>query len=149
MGPGIANVTATSRMNPKMTDTTTDMTMPMAADRDAFLVSSLMCAEASYPVMVYCAMRSPIPNTTQNIGFEKLEPWKPEKFSVSVNTKLTDLWCSGTMMSATTMTSTPPMCHQAEMLLIIGRSRGPKVLITPCSATITVYVRKTCSFESE
>src|ERR1700693_2555212 len=46
-GPGIANVTATSRMNPKMTDTTTDMTMPMAAEREALRVSSLMCAEAS------------------------------------------------------------------------------------------------------
>src|SRR6185312_10848162 len=40
-GPGIANVTATSRMNPKMTDTTTDMTMPIAADREALRVSSL------------------------------------------------------------------------------------------------------------
>jgi len=34
-------------MNPNTTDTTTDMTMPMAAERDAFCVSSLMCAEAS------------------------------------------------------------------------------------------------------
>ena len=86
-GPGIANVTATSRMNPKITDTTTDMTMPIAAERDAFLVSSLMWAEASYPVIVYWAISNPMPNTTQNIGFEKLVPWKPEKFSVSVNTK--------------------------------------------------------------
>src|SRR5712691_7925043 len=39
--PGIANVTATSRMNPKITDTTTDITMPMAAEREAFCVSSL------------------------------------------------------------------------------------------------------------
>jgi hypothetical protein len=46
-GPGIANVTATSRMNPKMTETTTDMTMPIAAVREAFRVSSLMWAEAS------------------------------------------------------------------------------------------------------
>ena len=45
--PGIANVTATSRMNPKMTDTTTDITMPIAADREAFCVSSLRWAEAS------------------------------------------------------------------------------------------------------
>ena len=71
-GPGIANVTATRRMNPKMTDTTTDMTMPIAADREAFLVSSLMWAEASYPVIVYWAIRSPIPNTTQNIGLLQL-----------------------------------------------------------------------------
>ena len=44
---GTANVTATSRTNPKNTDATTDMTIPMAADRDACRVSSLMCAEAS------------------------------------------------------------------------------------------------------
>ena len=29
-------------------------------------VSSAMCAEASKPVMVYCAISSPIPNTYQN-----------------------------------------------------------------------------------
>src|SRR3954453_9081126 len=44
---GIANVTATSRMKPKITDITTDMTTPIAAERDALRVSSLMCADAS------------------------------------------------------------------------------------------------------
>src|SRR3954453_5460803 len=44
---GIANVTATSRMNPKITDMTTDMTTPSAAARDALRVSSLMWADAS------------------------------------------------------------------------------------------------------
>jgi hypothetical protein len=34
-------------MKPKITEATTDMTMPRAAARDAALVSSLMCAEAS------------------------------------------------------------------------------------------------------
>src|SRR3954470_22282584 len=42
-----AKVMATSRMKPKTTDTTTDMIMPMAAVREAWRVSSLMCAEAS------------------------------------------------------------------------------------------------------
>src|SRR5689334_22517304 len=121
--PGMANVTATSRMNPKITDTTTDITMPMAADREAFRVSSLMWAEASYPVIVYWAIRSPIPHTTQNIGFEKLWPWNPEKFSVSVNTNESDLWWSGTMISTRTTRTTPPMCHHAEMLLIWARRR--------------------------
>src|SRR3977135_1178566 len=44
---GIANVTATSSAKPKITDMTTDITMPQAAARGAPLVSSLMCAEAS------------------------------------------------------------------------------------------------------
>src|SRR4029077_8102487 len=44
---GITNVTATSRMKPKITETTTDITMPHAAPSDALRVSSLMCADAS------------------------------------------------------------------------------------------------------
>src|SRR6266480_2767239 len=44
---GITNVTATSRMNPNTTETTTDMTIPHAAPIDAARVSSLMCADAS------------------------------------------------------------------------------------------------------
>ena len=44
---GITNVTATSRMKPKMTETTTDITMPHAAPSEALRVSSLMCADAS------------------------------------------------------------------------------------------------------
>jgi hypothetical protein len=42
--------------------------------------------------MVYWAIRRPRPQTNQNTGFENPCPWKPEKFSVSVNTKLSDLW---------------------------------------------------------
>ena len=44
---GIANVTATSRMKPKIAETTTDMYIPTAAIRDAWWVSSAMWAEAS------------------------------------------------------------------------------------------------------
>src|SRR5258706_7463342 len=44
---GIANVTATRSAKPKITETTTDITMPQAAARDALRVSSLMCADAS------------------------------------------------------------------------------------------------------
>ncbi len=47
LSSGTTKVTATSRMNPKITDTTTDMTIPHAAPSDAFRVSSLMCADAS------------------------------------------------------------------------------------------------------
>ena len=66
---GIASVTATSRMKPKNTDTTTAMYMPTAAARDAsFKFSSAMCADASKPVIVYCAIARPVRNTYQNIG---------------------------------------------------------------------------------
>src|SRR6478672_5778546 len=44
---GITNVTDTSRMKPKTTETTTDITIPHAAPSEALRVSSLMCADAS------------------------------------------------------------------------------------------------------
>ena len=44
---GIANVTASSRTKPAITETITAQTMPKAADRDALCVSSAMCADAS------------------------------------------------------------------------------------------------------
>ena len=60
---GNALVTATSRMNPKKTDATTDMYMPTAAARDASRVSSATCADASKPVIVYWAISRPVRNT--------------------------------------------------------------------------------------
>ena len=60
---GTANVTATSRMKPKTTDATTDMYIPTAAERDAWCVSSAMCADASNPVIVYWAISSPVRKT--------------------------------------------------------------------------------------
>src|SRR5919112_692515 len=79
---GMASVTATRRMNPKITDITTDMYIPTAAIREAWFVSSAMCAEASKPVIVYCAIRRPVANTYQKTGLEKFMPAfpKPEAF---------------------------------------------------------------------
>jgi len=74
---GIAKVTARSRIQPTTTDTTTAMYIPTAAIRDAFWVSSAMCAEASKPVIVYCESRRPSPNTNQNDGLEKLSAALP------------------------------------------------------------------------
>src|SRR5438045_1500426 len=47
LSSGTTKVTATRSRKPKITDTTTDITIPQAAPTDACLVSSLMCAEAS------------------------------------------------------------------------------------------------------
>src|SRR5262249_17731472 len=69
---GTANVTATRRTNPKMTETTTDMYIPTAAIREAWWVSSAMCADASKPVIVYWAISRPRPKTSQNAAW-----WKP------------------------------------------------------------------------
>ena len=45
--------------------------------REAWCVSSAMCAEASKPVIVYCESSRPRPNTNQNVGFEKLSAALP------------------------------------------------------------------------
>ena len=84
--PGIANVTPSRRTKPKITDTTTDMYMPTAAPRDASCVSSAMCADASKPVIVYWAIRRPIPKTYQNMMLPKLWPWNPELLIVCPKT---------------------------------------------------------------
>src|SRR3954452_5418894 len=131
-GPGIANVIATSRMNPNITDTTTDMTMPMAAEREAFRVSSLMCADASKPVIVYWAISRPMPNTKKNALSEN-----PELLIVWVNTNAADWWC-GTTASTTTISPTPTMCQYAEIVLSRACRPTPNRFIPRCSAMITV-----------
>src|SRR4030095_16674429 len=65
---GSAAVTATRRMKPKITEATTDMYIPTAAEREALCVSSATWADASNPVIVYWAMRKPVRNTYQNTG---------------------------------------------------------------------------------
>ena len=49
-----------------------------------------MCAEASKPVMVYCAISNPRPKANQNAGWPNQNHRKPELLIVSPNTKLTD-----------------------------------------------------------
>ncbi len=67
---GTAKVTASRRIHPKITETKTAVHIPVAAMREAFCVSSAVCAEASNPVIVYCDMSSPSPNTNQNAGLD-------------------------------------------------------------------------------
>src|SRR5215203_6979649 len=74
---GIENVTASSRIQPKITDATTDMYIPTAAVRDASRVSSARCADASKPVIVYCDIKRPSPKTNQKARLEKLSPTAP------------------------------------------------------------------------
>src|ERR671925_541840 len=139
---GTAKVTATSSMKPKTTETTTAETIPQAAARDAWRVSSLMCAEASQALIVYCAMSKPIPKTNQNTALEKFWPEKPELLIVSPKTKPTD-WCrSGTTIRMTTMTSTPTMCQAAEMRFSIALKRTLNMFRVRCRATMALNVTK-------
>ena len=72
-----------------------------------------MCAEASKPVIVYCAISRPVANTYQKIGLEKfmVASPKPEAFTVSPKTYPSDWWLSGTNSSTITMKITPAMCQ--------------------------------------
>ncbi len=45
--------------------------MPVAAMREAWFVSSAVCADASKPVIVYWAISRPRPNTNQKMGLPK------------------------------------------------------------------------------
>ncbi len=59
----MANVTPISRIQPATRETMIDMTMPRGPATAADLVSSVMCADASYPVNVYWASSRPIAAT--------------------------------------------------------------------------------------
>ena len=111
---GSASVTATSRMNPKKTEATTDMYIPTAAEREALCVSSATCAEASKPVIVYWAIRSPVRNTYQKTMLPNPvapSPPQPVALTVSVKIEPNDRWSSGTSRRTMTTTPTPIMCQ--------------------------------------
>src|SRR5262245_16693433 len=114
---GIANVTARRRIQPKITETTTEVHIPVAAIREALLVSSAVCADASKPVIVYCGSSMPSPSTSRNASPNEVVPSpKPELLIVFVNTYESDWWLSGTMIRIATITTTPAMCHHAEIM---------------------------------
>src|SRR4051812_20887941 len=54
-----ANVSASSRNQPKTADQKIDRHTPLAAPISASRVSSEMCAHESKPVIVYCVSRKP------------------------------------------------------------------------------------------
>ena len=76
-----------------------------------------MCAEASNPVIVYCAMSRPVEEDVDEHEAGRLPSPKPDALTVSVNTYRSD-WCwSGTMRRIATITTTPTMCQYAETVL--------------------------------
>ena len=56
-------MTPISSTQPAISDTTIDITMPRGPLRAALWVSSVMCADASYPVNVYWASSRPSSST--------------------------------------------------------------------------------------
>src|ERR1700719_442788 len=56
---GMAQVRERIRRYPKTPETATEVTIPQGARRRGSIVSSATCADASKPVYVHCACRSP------------------------------------------------------------------------------------------
>src|SRR5579859_1225515 len=106
----MAKVMPISSTQPATSETTIELTMPLGPATAASLVSSVMCAEASYPVNVYCASRRLRSPTYSGL-------WKPVSLTNLVNTKLAEAWCEGQKASTTTMIPTPNTCHQTLTLL--------------------------------
>ena len=117
--------------------------MPVAAIREALFVSSAVCAEASKPVIVYCASSRPRPQTNQNVGLDQevVPPPKPELFTVSVKTYESD-WCrSGTTIRTMTMNATPTMCQYAEIVFRPAVIRMLKMLMMQAQSMKNAYSR--------
>ena len=121
---------------PKMTETTTDIHMPTAAIRDALFVSSAVCAEASNPVIVYCARSRPSPQTNQKIGFDQRGRPVPEARVVDglrehVRERLVVVRDDD---EDATMTATPTMCQYAEIVFRPAVTLMLKRLMTAAAA---------------
>src|SRR5579859_1152669 len=125
----MANVTPISRIQPATRETMIDMTMPRGPEVAADLVSSVMCADASYPVNVYWASSRPSSTTYKR----ELQPVLLTKW---LNTYDADWWCPGAKASAPTISSTPTMCHQTLTLFSSATSRTPKEFSRPWSMRI-------------
>src|SRR3954447_7037042 len=116
-----------------------DCQMPLAAPFAADSVSSDRCAEASYPVIVYCVSSAPSGRTYH----QKAPWWKPELLMVSVNTKFA-LWCfEGPKMRISTMIEAPNTCHHTEMLLIQPRI-SVRNRFADVTTTISTRNQKNC-----
>ena len=99
---------SSSRFNPGVRKI--ERQMPFAAPLAAPWVSSDRWAEASKPVIVYCVSRKPSGSTYhQNIPCPK-----PELLIVSVNTKSTLWWVSGTKASTSTCADTASNARHSD-----------------------------------
>src|SRR5271169_6515218 len=124
------------RIQPAISEMPMELTMPRGAEMSALWVSSDMWAEASYPVKVYCAIRSPIMKTNQGTP-------SVDSFSNFVKTKDAEAWWLGTKKRTTAIVSTPRMCHQALTSDRKATTRTPKVLMMPWTMRTQAYTVRT------
>ena len=141
---GSARVTATSRMNPKTTEATTDMYMPTAAERDALCVSSADvrgCVEARDRVLGH--QQAGQEDVPEDDAAERVRssfaapPGQVERLGEDEAERLVIVRDDERM---TTITATPIMCQYAEIVLSIA------VIVTlnrfsTSAASSTTYMR--------
>ncbi len=121
-----------SSTEPAIREIRIDMTMPRGPLRAALRVSSVMCADASYPVNVYWASSSP----TGRMYHQPM--WNPDMFTRPVNTNLAGACCAPAFrpnVTAPTMISTPAMCHQTLTSFSSATSRMPNWFSMPCTSS--------------
>src|SRR6476619_8290418 len=98
--------------------------MPLAAPLAALLVSSDRCADASYPVIVYCVRIAEIGSTNSRKPQPDVEPPNmPLLLIVLANTSLKLACCAGMAHKITMTAAAPATCHHTEMLLMTNRTK--------------------------
>src|SRR5690349_12257831 len=104
--------------------------MPLAAALAALLVSSDRCADASYPVIVYCVRIAAIGSTKNRKPQPDVEPPNmPLLLIVLANTSPRLACCSGSTHSNRITTAAPATCHHTEMLLMMASRWLEKMLM--------------------
>ena len=119
----------TMRMKPATTDTQIEVMMPLGPLRAASCVSSVMCAEASKPVMVYCASIMPTSATQMTLPL-KPAAGRPVLLLLREHVGHRLVW-SGAMKAARRARPTPIRCHQTQMSLIMATTLTPKRVDQP------------------
>src|SRR5689334_10156470 len=117
--------------------------MPLAAPSAALLVSSDRCADASYPVIVYCVRIADIGSTKRRKPKPEVEPPnQPVLLTVVANT-VEKLACwSGIIHRIATTARAPITCHHTEMLLMTASRCDEKMLISATTTRITMNSTK-------
>src|ERR1700685_3109812 len=125
----MANVTPISSTQPAPSETRIEVTMPRGPAVAASRVSSVMWAEASYPVNVYWA------SSRTSVSTENVEP-QPVLLTKCPNTYEADWWWLGTKTSTATMSRTPMMCHQTLTSFSLATTLTPNWFSSACTARI-------------
>src|ERR1700694_757440 len=107
-----------------------DRHMPLAAPSAALFVSSDKCAEASYPVMVYCVRITEMGSTKSSQPHPDVAPPNmPLLLMVLANTSEKLAWRVGIRNRPGSTAAAPATCHHTETLLMMASRWLEKMLM--------------------